>query len=272
MPNPAPRAHRLLRVTLPKLGKDARCSLTPYYRSRPETWRRQLGSIDARIAVSLHYKYTYIRIPKAANSTVAATLDHHFPAPPIPRISGKERGRGKRSYDRLSSLSRAEAEQVLAEHFTFTVVRNPYHRVLSAFLQKFIAEGSSRERWLNRFAAEIRTYGGGELTFPAFCRWLDRVGLRQNIHWLPQTAILSVTGLERLDDMGHVETLEEDLRRIVERIGATPEGLEVQRSGPAATRAGQKAQQYYTDECMAIVRRLYADDFRHLGYRDDTLA
>ncbi|BAU57015.1 hypothetical protein HH1059_03370 [Halorhodospira halochloris] len=225
-------------------------------------WRYQLRSVDARIGVSMRHGYTYIRIPKAANSTISSTLDYHFP-------SGHEDRQGKSSYDKLSNLSQQQIDTVLNDHYIFTVVRNPYHRTLSAYLQKF-ARKSNADSWMRRFGGEIKAYGNGEASFLGFCRFLERGGLLANIHWMPQHRIIEPIGIERIDYVGYVESLEHDLRTIMDSIGGDSSQLQLQSSGPAPTGAATKCKNYYDDESADIVRRLFAEDFRLFGYSDST--
>lgn len=246
-----------------------------------------MHELAARVAVSPQWGFTFIRIPKAANSTVAVALQQRFPqhaAPDSARASHSFRRirpgspassyrRAKHTFTPLTSLSTVQVEEMLANHFVFTVVRNPFHRVLSAYLQKFTAD-----RYRDAFADEVVRFGNGDLSFNAFCRWLrDGGGLNRNPHWTPQSRIIGLIGHDRLDLIGRVESLDEDLARIVARIscdnGLHPceQPAAFTASGPTPTHARAKAREYYDDECMAIIVGLYHDDFRKLGYADDVL-
>ncbi len=234
---------------------------TPWYRKRPDLRGFNLSARDKHSAVSMEWGFTYIRIPKAANSTVGMTLDHHFPG------SGRTDRVGRRAYRKLSRLNGDEARRVFEEHFIFSVVRNPYHRILSAYLDK-IAPGEEA-RIGARFATEIRRSGGGDITFNAFCRWLSRGGLNRDIHWIPQMDILSIVGFERLDYIGHVETLQDDVPGILRRIAGDKDiRSDLVRAGPRPTKAAEKCRHYYDEEAFDIVRTLYGQDFERLEYDD----
>jgi len=242
--------------TLARIARNGATCLTPYYRTRPALWSPRLRSLDARVAVSTRRSYACVRIPKAANSTIVKTLLHHFPEP------GAERLHPKKAFASPRKLSRAEVRRMEDDFFIFSVVRNPYHRILSAYLDKFERE----DPYAKPYLARVRRYGGGELSFPAFCRYLADGGAGENPHWVPQVRLLGLVGIERLDFLGHVENLGPDLQRIVDRIAAAPTPLAIQPTGPAPTEAAEQAAAWYDAECRQIVAGVYREDFEHLGY------
>ena len=63
-----------------------------------------------------------------------------------------------------------------------------------------------------------RRYGGGDLTFRAFCAYLDAEGPYGNPHWYPQYRFIDALGAERLDFIGRVENLRTDLSQVIQKI------------------------------------------------------
>lgn len=238
----------------------------PYYLLRPRLRREPLGMLDLRTMVSRDQNYVYIRVPKAANSTVVrALLDH-----------GTEQGAEAASGRELGDLTDAKSQAVhfgdlgfaglwaLRRAFVFTVVRNPYARTLSAYLDKF----SDGARHLDRFGERIAARDDGAVSFRGFCRYLAAGGEAENAHWMRQTRL---TGLaDRLDFVGHVETLDADLRHILETIGASP-SRPFERAGPPPTGAASRLAEHYDDETRRIVEDVYAADFAAFGYRPGAL-
>mgnify|MGYP000999626489 CR=1 FL=1 len=65
--------------------------------------------------------------------------------------------------------------------FHFSLFRNSYSRLLSAFFDK-VANSS------NQFTKKIEKWiGGQDWTFEEFISYLEKGGLCDGIHWTPQT-------------------------------------------------------------------------------------
>jgi hypothetical protein len=230
----------------------------PYYLLRPRLWDEPLGMLDLRSMVSRQAGYLYLRVPKAANSTVVAALLEGRPEAGIdPANLADAKGR----VTHLGDLGWRDLP-ALRRFFVFTVVRDPYARTLSAYLDKFAAGG----RQLDRFGARIAGFDAGQVSFRGFCRYLAAGGEAENAHWVRQTRI---TGLaDRLDFVGRVESLGPDLARILERIGGDP-ATTPGRAGPSATGARDRLGEYYDAETRRIVAQVYRADFQAFGYPVD---
>lgn len=228
----------------------------PYYMMRPHLWREPIKSIDLRTAISSQWSYAYIRIPKAANSTIIRTLQNNFPDK---QITSKSIGDIKKQYLHFSDLGLWNVLWLPRQLFIFTVVRNPYSRILSAYLNKVASQHTTEH--INH-AGVIAPHDDGNLSFRAFCRYLAAGGEYENPHWMRQSRILGVS--DRIDYIGKVESLEEDLDKIVKRI-APESKLMVERQGQQ-TNASDKLKEYYDPECREIVEDVYARDFQYLGY------
>lgn len=228
--------HRLLRNRLTM-------SHLPFYRRYPFSSPVSIASADKRGCVDLGLGVFYNRVPKAANSSVVVNLaqqklGHEIESKPAKRI-----------FRRPSSLSREEMAG-FDSLYRFTFVRNPYVRVLSAYLDK-----------IERKAA----HGGRAVSFLEFLRRLERGELYRNAHWAPQASLLLLPVTE-YDFIGRVESLERDLAAVLEILQGRP-GDRTPRSALGNwTGAGGRLAQYYDDASLALVRRLYARDFEVFGY------
>lgn len=159
----------------------------------------------------------------------------------------------------LFELPRSEIGK-LGRYAVFVTVRNPYSRVLSAFLDKF------------RHETYRRKHGEFPLTpdgFGAFLRYLENGGLTRDAHWDLQEKLMALP-LDRYDAVLRFETLHADAVAFLTRRGLTlPEGAltsEHKSDRGKHTGADARLSQFYTAERADQVARLYATDFAALGY------
>lgn len=159
----------------------------------------------------------------------------------------------------------------------YAFVRNPFTRVLSAYLNKIepyaLGDGGWQRPYFASVYAAVDDYRRRELpeeprvSLAVFLRWLADSGdpLTEDEHWLPQERILCPP-LVRYDFVGRFERLAEDAATLLRRMGATVpfptrEALEF-----PGTHADRQVGTYYGESEAALVRRIYADDFTAFGY------
>lgn len=234
--------HRSLeRVLLNRLTIPMR----PYYRKYPYTAPVSIASADDRGCVDMTLGFFCNRVPKAANSTVMTNLarlkfGRDIPSPEAKRLFTTPARLGRDEVEHFDSL------------FKFTIVRNPFTRTLSAYLDKIERRAlrANRESSFGDFLAELRD---GRLY--------------SNAHWAPQTALM-LYPVEKLDFIGHVENLEEDLATIKRRIRPDLEEAVTSFRGNA-TGAGSRLRAYYNDRLVSEVIELFRADFETFGYSTD---
>lgn len=231
-----------------------RTARSPFYRRFPVENGEMLLSIDQRIAVSREKGFIYFRIPKAANSTVVSALHEGATA------EGYVSRDAKHSFARASTLSRDEVANLRDRFFLFSVVRDPFSRLLSAYLDK-IRRGKSGRRPV---AAYYRRAPGADISFLEFCRFIADGGVAANPHWYRQVDLIPC-GLDFLHYLGRVESLSTDLDVIRRRIRIDV-GHRIDSWNPHRTDAAAKLQQMYCPESIALVQSVYRQDFEALGY------
>lgn len=200
---------------------------------------------DLRGMCGIDRGFFFNRIPKSANSTVSVFVAGNSGIPSVP---GDRVGNwAKYAFPKPSELTAEQLEQLDA-CFKFTFVRNPYTRVLSAYLDK-IKTGKKMSALPD---------------FYSFCQYLDRGGLHANAHWAPQSSLLLMP-LPRFDFIGRMESLDRDISVVGDRLGFTPTDDNV-RAGPKATNADKLLTEHLDDRSLLILNRLYAGDFDAFGY------
>ncbi|MGL6133540.1 MAG: sulfotransferase family protein [Prochlorococcaceae cyanobacterium] len=237
------------------LCRRAASLITPFYRRYPYRGRMDLFKLDPRGCYSPAEPFFYSRIPKAANTTIVAALASQSSYRPRYR----RRKDPKYSFQRPLLLSSREVQRLEREAFVFTFVRNPFSRVLSAYLDKV---GRLRHQG-RRFLAWAQMHGQpGD--FLGFCRFLEAGGLYLDMHWAPQVEILCLP-LSRFDFIGRVESLDRDLPQMLERLFGEQNLAPSERRG-TTTNAGHQLQEAYGPEQLQIIGRLYSRDFELFGY------
>jgi|AntDeeMetagen134_2_1112570.scaffolds.fasta_scaffold00065_7 hypothetical protein len=216
---------------------------TPFYRRYPYRDGISINSADARGLVDFDLGVFCNRIPKAANSSVIVNLAYRKFGREIP---SKE---AKKLFLTPSQLRSSEVERV-SGLFRFAFVRNPYTRVLSAFLDKI----DRRERRKNR-----------EASFLEFLEYLEKDGLLSNAHWAPQTSLLLIP-FNEFDFFGKTENLNEDLGFVLDQVQGHKENEKMLSALGNATGASGKLETYYDDQAKAKVDQLYREDFECFGY------
>jgi hypothetical protein len=217
---------------------------TPFYRRYPYRNGIALDSADARGCIDLERGFFYNRIPKAANSTIVENLAILSFGKNIPSKDAKKQFRTP------SQLSAQEVAQI-AHIFRFAVVRNPFTRTLSAYLDKV-----ERRAKRNHQAS----------SFKDFLYGLAEQSLYRNAHWAPQSSLLLLPHAH-FDFFGKVENLEYDLAFIKEKISGGCRNITPPKHFEAnATGATKKLSQYYDHESVEIVRSLFRLDFDLFNY------
>ena len=216
----------------------------PFYKKHPFQGSTSIKSTDDRGGIDFDLGIFYNRIPKAANSTIITNL--------VTLKLGYELHpeKGKRLFKAPSALTIEEVKK-FDELFKFTVVRDPFSRTLSAYLDKI-------DRKYNITTEKV--------SFKDFLISLKKGKLYSNLHWAPQTSILLIP-LDEFDFIGKFEKLNTDLSYIISRIkNETVHEFDYSKKGPPSTSATDKIAKYFDKECVELVQEMYSKDFELLDY------
>lgn len=163
----------------------------------------------------------------------------------------------------LYGLSRKSAVKVKSFK-RFTQARNPYSRVLSAFVEK------------NPRPEFAHFPGMGDLSphgFATFIKFLRHGGLHEDKHWMPMVDQLSWP-VRSFDYIFHLENLQSDFQHMLETEKLTlprrantskPHWVDKYRPGKI-TRSGLLLREFYSPSIEEIVDELYENDFGAFSY------
>lgn len=161
----------------------------------------------------------------------------------------------------------------------YTMVRDPYSRVLSAYLNKVEqrlpvkpeGEGDHFDQIVRDIEAYRRDALGNsaypDITFEVFLLWLRDSGswFAKDEHWAPQTVLLRQPEV-KFDIIGRFEQLEKDSRKILDAMGCDQQFPSQEEVKFAPTAASDKISTYFTAEATGLVDALYTKDFNAFGY------
>lgn len=206
-----------------------------------------------RLALYPSLNLAYNRVKKVANTTVVMLLremDGH---------ALESRTDAKRNSLNLLTLPYSEIIKLPRYRF-FVITRNPFSRVLSAFLQKF-QSNSYRQRY--------RPFDLNPSGFAAFIHWLKEEGLDKDPHWDLQVKSMLLP-LAKYDTVIRFEKFETEMLSLLERnelkiAAGRLQGLHP-RDVNKRTAADSRLEAFYTPAVARMVAELFERDFRELGY------
>lgn len=250
-----------------RLGPGGRSTLGPDAAAGFEaiTAAMPLRHFEDAFHHSPRFGYVYLSVPKAACSTLKLTLQRMEldDASYQPRRIHAREGSPLAGPTQLG-LARVQALLDDPAVLKFAFVRNPYTRLLSAYLDKIARRSPGRDRRLQILGFDPETRPR-DLPFPLFLRRIaEQSDAEMDGHWRPQAAQLL---LDRIDYgfLGRVESLDSDLAR----LDALLSGRLLPFYGLRA-RHGTGAQvllrRHYDRDSRRLVRERFAADFTRFGY------
>ncbi|GAB3678634.1 sulfotransferase family 2 domain-containing protein [Salinisphaera aquimarina] len=214
--------------------------------SQPKTHKRLQKR--RRPAVNSDYSYhpfderraLFIHIPKCAGVSLSRAL--------FGNLAG--------GHKPLTHYCRVFEPRLLLAYFKFTIVRNPWDRLVSAyfFLKKGGMDAADRD-WASRHLADFAD-------FEDFVRrWVNPHNIWQGEHFYPQSYFVDSGRYPvELDFVGRFETLDRDFAHIAERIDIDVTLAKHNQSGH------RHYADYYSPTTRDIVAAVYAEDIRRFGY------
>jgi hypothetical protein len=197
----------------------------------------------------------YVQNNKAACTTIKRSLLESLMPPE--EITGKSLNTRREGpfAPHLLDCDRATIADILARPI-FTVVRNPYVRILSAYLDK-LKPGSRVRKWfLNRFSIN-------DLERISFLDFLTCIASqhprRIDAHFAPQYVVTMAHHVD-YDFVGSVEQMD-DVAAYLRK-----NQLPFVTNREHATKAASLLEEHYCERTEALVTEIYAEDFCMFGY------
>ncbi|XP_067683815.1 carbohydrate sulfotransferase 14-like [Haliotis asinina] len=209
-----------------------------------------------KIIVDHQYKVLYCEIPKVATTNwkrVFLMLSSKMsPSLKLNMKPGDIHHRYEKYTTFLSALQPVEIDEVLKTYYKFVFVREPFERLLSAYLNKLVA---SREGMFASFGRSIvkkyRNNSRNKDPHPSFSEFLEYVvktnTLTLNEHWQLQEDLCQVCNI-KYDLIGKYEELQTTAQAILDHIGA-----------PSSVAFPQRSDWYRNEKTNNLLRHYYQD-------------
>ena len=255
------------------------------------TWPKE-AQLQKRFLINHNYKFIYCPIPKVACSSfkriVFALEGVKIDSQHLDLVHARAKQYSLRNYpyDTAKKLLHSN------EYFRFAIVRNPWDRLISAYLDKFVSCQELIPRFVNEFVRSYyRSCGikpdiNKSITFRQFIEHIKNTDDDLlDVHFKPQYLFLANT---KFDFIGRFENMSEDYQKIKERLNLTvelPWSNKVARGASSremiksqgffadsypeeirAMKSYPSAQDLFTDDLLEDVRLRYEKDITTFGY------
>jgi dermatan 4-sulfotransferase 1 len=214
--------------------------------------------LDILGLVNHKYQFVYFRIFKAANSTIVASLYNAETQQAITSLSELQEIKDH-YYERPSTLSLEQVDKIRKDYFKFTFVRNPYTRVLAAYLDKIVSNEAGKRDMVAKF---LNKSADSEISFNDFLDYLENGGIEHNAHWARQRDLLSIP-IDEFNFIGRTENLTEHLNYVLSIIFETNQAIvSVREHATSSTRTIKELDTV----AKARIYKIYEVDFENFGY------
>ena len=191
----------------------------------------------------LDKKCIFLHIPKTAGISLGYSLF----------------GRHTGNHTTLQEYQIAFSEEEYNDLYKFAFVRNPWDRLLSAYM--FLKAGGRNPG----DAAWAQRHLGDYTGFDTFVKhWVSEENIQKGMHFKPQSQFITVPNNDEVgvDFLGKFENLEADFKRLREELQF---GDDLIFKNKTASKV-KKYQSYYTQESKEVVAKVYQRDIELLGY------
>jgi hypothetical protein len=228
-------------------------------------FRYPTTTVNYLVNLSERFRYCYVNNPKCASTGILRALQRA-------EVDGDDKRLPLDVHDRTESpllsfetCTRAP-DEVITDFFVFSYVRNPYSRVLSAYIDKVEQEEAERDRLLP-------TLGLDPSTKPTFLEFLLAIQKQRDdwrdIHWSTQSRLLQINTI-KYGFIGRFESFSVSFPRVLGRLGIPREHFEESYLPRHVTRANERIKDYIGPRELELIRSIYYADFANFAYGMDS--
>ena len=196
---------------------------------------------NALLNAFISQKAIFVHIPKTAGISL------------IKSIYGENIDSG--GHRKITHLSKLMPGSI-NDYFTFTIVRNPWDRLYSAY--KFLNKGGINQHDENAFRLHLSSIDSFE---DFVMNWLHEDNLKHIIHFYPQSWFLKNNDEKvELDFIGRFEYLNSDFAEIANKMGVNNKLKHLNKGDKRHYKS------VYTKEMIEKVKLIYKEDIERFNY------
>ncbi len=237
---------------------------------------------EYHVHISEQNSYIYFETPKTGSTTIKLALQELEALTSGKAAPSRESAEIHNKNNSLllspRNIGAAKFYEMLEDDnvYKFGFVRNPYTRLLSAFLSKMSGHASNQRKMILNV---LGLSGRNDVSFPQFVEAVTKQSIfEMDPHWRPQVSQLFYD-LVKYSFVGKFEQLNEDLDKVLNHIvlsnssescSKTLFEVGFARKGKN-TSATSKCRDFYDDRLREIVYSVYQKDFQSFGYSPELL-
>lgn len=204
--------------------------------------------------ISHKYKFAFLHLPKCAGSTIMKSFGRCWNDKRY--INGHPHLTTTDTHYSLHRSSKIRVDLDINEYKLFTIVRNPYSRIVSAFF--YLANNKLR------FRADRKIRNKLNLTHLDFKEFVKKSLLSVDYTHFNEIIdnYIQTEDLKKIDYIGRVENIAEDFGKICKLIDQPNIKLHHKNRSKHLDYT-----QYYDEESKNIVTQRYAKDIDYFGYK-----
>ncbi|WP_197059651.1 sulfotransferase family protein [Thermopetrobacter sp. TC1] len=213
------------------------------------------------------YKYIYVSTPKVACSTIIKTLQYLEVGEDMNKLPQHVHDRHNSPLLNPYDLNATPYEMLETDmYFRFTFVRNPYTRILSAYLDKIVNNQWER----NRLLPKLGYSKNANLTLTQFLETIREIpDVHKDIHWTPQYYLIQPDKIN-YHVIGRFENFSIAFKKVIEKINSECNiELFKTKADHHKTNAGSKILDYIGKRERDLILEIFEDDFVKFGYSED---
>jgi hypothetical protein len=218
--------------------------------------------VDYLCNIGASRSFLYFEIPKAGCSSIKRTLQLlELPSLTVLQANVHDKAVSPLEGPLSSGMSFAEIFQS-QRLFRFALVRNPYCRALSCYLDKIVAESTERQWHQHLLGFEQEE----PISFRKFLLAIHQIDDRsRDMHWRSQAGLINDRRIH-YHYLGAFEHFRRDLSYALEQIGCDQAAEMLQDVRAHRTDAAGRLQEFFGDAELTLVQQIYRVDFLRYGY------
>lgn len=240
--------------------EERKIANSPFHRLYPSELPASI--VNSRIYVCNDRSFIYFRIPKAANSYILANLIYNdlYPKGDGDDIKLSEVDKLKEMKSTFHLMGVDDVKYAVDKYYKFTVVRDPYSRFVSVYLDKIARNKKQAAKVCRKLGCE----SGADIDVEAFIDYLEMEGsIYEDPHWALQSDLIPLPN-HSLDYIARFEDLENGANIIVGEVFG--QGKIKKMASEHATNASSLSDEILTTALRNRVYNLYREDFDRFGY------